>query len=702
MADAASINIPANSDLERRILHYTQRAQEMLMNQFSMREVLAEADRLYMREKNWTKEEWDARLANKFGDAHKFRDITVPIVLPQVNAALGYMINVFLTGYPIFGVSAKPGFEDAAMQMETIIAENQETACWARELIMFFKDGLKYNLHALECEWQQRTVYNIENEISSPNGAKPKKILWKGNVLKHMDLYNTFWDPRVSPAELHIKGEYAGYNEILTRVQLKDLTNSMYGDIPPDLVARVFNSSPAQGVVASGSAPYAYYIPIINPYPAMLQNRSQAFDWMSWATDVKPSGGEINYANSYIKTKVYARIIPSAFGLRVPEANTPQVWKFIIINGSVILLAERQSNAHNFLPIFFGQPLEDGLKYQTKSFATDVEDMQQVASALWNGFIAAKRRLVTDRVIYDPLRIRKEDITSPNPSAKIPVRPGAYGKPVAESVYQFPYHDEQAGSFIQAADLVQKFANLINGQNPAQQGQFVKGNKTKHEYEDIMGHGNSFNQMMAMMTESQVFIPLKVCLKLNILQYQETATIYNKAQNQNVEVKMDELRIAAVQFKVSDGIIPTDKLMSEDEFANALQAIGSSPQIGAAYNIGPLFSYVMMTRGADLRPFEKPQLQVMYEQQVGAWQQAAAAAAKAGTPFNTPMPQIPPALQQQLQSQQSGSQQPPGAPNPAANRGNGASVSPTAAPVSPNTGAQNSNALLSMMPQGVG
>lgn len=679
MADAASFNI-VSPEIERRIILYGQRAQEMLMNQYNMREWFSEADRLYQREKNWTVEEWRARTANKLGDAHKFRDVTVPIVMPQVKSALGYMINVFLTGYPIFGVSAGPQFEDAAMQMESIIAENQETACWAREMMLFFNDGLKYNLHALECEWQQRTVYNVENEAQmGGNNAKLNKTLWKGNVLRRLDLYNSFWDPRVVPSQIHLKGEYAGYNDILTRVQLKELTNSMFGTVAPQTVERAFNSSWGAGNFVTGTNPYGYFIPTINPYPGMMQTRVQAFDWMNWAMDApQRKGGETSYANSYILTKIYGRIIPSSFGLRVPEANTPQVWKFLIVNGQVILLAERQSNAHNYIPIFFGQPLEDGLWYQTKSFATDVEDMQQVASALWNGFIASKRRLVTDRVIYDPLRIREEDINSPNPSAKIPVRPGAYGKPVSESVYQFPYRDEQAGSFVQAADMIVKFANLINGQNPAQQGQFVKGNKTKHEYEDIMGHGNTQNQAMAIMTENQVFIPLKLCIKLNILQYQEADTIYNKNVGADVDVKMDQLRSASIAFKVSDGIIPEDKLMSEDEFANALQAIGSSPQIGQSYNLGPLFSYIMKTRGADLTPFEKSQEQVQYEQQMAAWQQMAQLAIQKGAEFKTPMPQRP--VQQTT-------------PGQAGSGANGMSPGASPAAPGPNTGAQNSDTM---------
>lgn len=687
MPPPTQISIIKNSDQEQRVIHFGMRAQDMMMNQFSLREMFAECDRLYQREKNYTQEEWRARVANRAGDAHKFRDVTVPIVMPQVKSALGYMTNVFLTGYPIFGVTASPQYEDAAFQMEAIIGENQETAQWAREMMKFFGDGLKYNIHALECSWEQKTVFSIEPDMAAPNGAKPKKALWKGNVLRRMDLYNTFWDPRVPPSDICTKGEYVGYNEVMTRVRMKELCNDLFGQVAPATIERALNSQSAAGVQTTGSAPYAYYIPMVNPFPTMYQNRQQSFDWMSWALDLKPGSsgsGTVNYSNSYIVTRLYARIIPSTFGFNVPEANTPQVWKFIIVNGQVVLYAERQSNAHNFIPVFFGQPLEDGLDYQTKSFATDVEDMQQISSALWNGFIASKRRLVTDRVIYDPLRIRKDDINNPNPSAKIPVRPGAYGKPVSESVYQFPFHDEAAGSLIQAADMIQKFANLINGQNQAQQGQFVKGNKTKHEYEDIMGHGNVNNQMMAIMTENQVFIPMKVCIKMNILQFQEDSSIYNRNVNVDVDVKIDTIRAASVNFKVSDGIIPADKLMSEDEFAVALQTIGSSPQLSSGYNLAPMFSYIMKTRGADLSPFEKPPEQIQYEQQMGAWQQAAAMAAQKGAPFSTPMPTAPP-------PQAQGN---PGNPNSS----NGIRSPNTV----PTTGAQNSNALATATPAGTG
>jgi hypothetical protein len=295
--------------------------------------------------------------------------------------------------------------------------------------------------------------------------------------------------------------------------------------------------------------------------------------------------------------------------------------------------------------------------------------------------MASKRRLVGDRVIYDPLRIRARDINDTNPAAKIPVRPSAYGKPVGEAVFPFPYRDEATQTLLDGATRAVQFADKINGQNNPQQGQFQKGNKTKYEYEDVMGHGNTRNQMMAIMTEQQVHTPMKEAIKLNILQYQGDVVLYNREQQTEVQVKSQDLRAAAVHFKVSDGLIPTEEQMNEDEFQTAMQTIGSSPAIASGYNIAPLFTYMMKLRGADLRPFEKSPLQQQWEQQLQSWQQVAEIAIKNGS-NPPPQPQMPQALQKELQqkSQTGGAAPSPTAAAAEATQGAGAAASVTSSP----------------------
>ena len=155
------------------------------------------------------------------------------------------------------------------------------------------------------------------------------------------------------------------------------------------------------------------------------------------------------------------------------------------------------------------------------------------------------------------------------------------------------------------------------------QGQFVKGNKTLQEYTDVMDNANGRSQTESILLEHQVFMPMKQILKLNILQYQGGTTLYNRDKQVAIEIDPIKLRKSVLEFKVSDGLIPSSKLISEENFSVALQSIASSPAIGNGFNIAPMFSYLMKTKGADLTPFEKSPEQLAYEQAMGSWQQLA-------------------------------------------------------------------------------
>jgi hypothetical protein len=164
-------------------------------------------------------------------------------------------------------------------------------------------------------------------------------------------------------------------------------------------------------------------------------------------------------------------------------------------------------------------------------------------------------------------------------------------------------------------------ANMISGQNPVRQGQFVKGNKTQSEFDTVMGNANGRDQLTAIGYETQVFTPLKEILKINILQYQGGTSLYNREKQKQITVDPVALRKAVLNFKVSDGLTPTDKLMDSDTLAVALQQIGTSQVIGAGYNVAPLFSYLMKIKGADISVFEKSPQQQAYEQAMGQYQQ---------------------------------------------------------------------------------
>jgi hypothetical protein len=619
------------------LLEFSKQAYNMLNTSWNIREQMRKIDMAYIREVDQTDEHQKSKVANKYGNTNKFQNITMPVVLPAVEAAVTYQTSVFLTGSPIFGVVGNPEMEDAAMQMEALMEDHQRKGGWIRHLQMFFRDGFKYNFSAVEVSWVDQVVAALDTDPTFAGGkqGKPREVIWSGNQIKRIDPYNCIFDFRVPVTEVSEKGEFAGYTELLSRMALKMFIAQLPNKLV-DNISKAFASGLGGGGVNTSSVS-SYYIPPINTEALVNLNIRQGTDWMAWASASQISS-KIDYKNVYEVTTLYGRIIPSDFGMRVPAPNTPQVWKFVIVNHQVIIYAERQTNAHNRIPMLFGSPLEDGLSFQTKSLAQNVVGIQEVSSAMMNSVIAARRRAISDRGLYDPSRVGEAQINSDNPSAKIPVRPAAYGKPLSEAYYAIPFRDDQSGTIMQEMGSVIKLSDVITGQNPARQGQFVKGNKTQTEYSDVMNNSNGRDQGVSVLLEDQIFTPMKEILKLNILQYQGPSSIYYNSKQTQVTIDPVKLRQSVISFKISDGLSPAAKLISADSFQTALQVIGSSPQIGAGYNISPMFSYLMKTQGAHISDFEKSKEQVAYETAVNQWQSMAQSALQAKQPWNNPQP----------------------------------------------------------------
>lgn len=605
------------------LLQYHHQCFDLQARNWNLRDQMVKIDLAYIRENDFTEDHQRAKIANRYGDSRKFQNVTVPVVMPMVEAAVTYQTSVFLTGHPIFGVVSNPQNMDAAMQMETVIEDQSTRGGWVRELMLFFRDGFKYNLAALEVNWDRTVTAALETDLGfSTTQARPKEVIWEGNSLRRRDPYNLIFDTRVSPAEIYWKGEFAGYTEIFSRIQLKSFINAL-PDKMIDNIVPAFESGLGAAGFSTSAANGGFYIPQINPDAILDRDPRTTTNWMAWA-GIVGSDNKIKYRDMYEVTTLYAKILPSDFGMKVPAQNTPQVWKFVFVNHSVLIYAERQTNAHGYLPMLFSQPLEDGLDYQTKSLATNVTPIQEITSALWNGTIAARRRAISDRGIYDPSRISEHHINNENPSAKIPVRPAAYGKPVSESYYPIPFRDDQSGIMMQESQSLMQFANLITGQNPARQGQFVKGNKTLHEFQTVMSNANGRDQLTSILLEAQIFTPLKEILKINILQYQGGVSLFNRELQREVTIDPVALRKAVLDFKVSDGLTPADKLINSDTLQVAMQVIGSSPQIAAGYNLAPMFSYFIKTQGGRISEFEKSPEQLAYEQAMMQWQQSVA------------------------------------------------------------------------------
>jgi hypothetical protein len=621
MTSLATLKI--TNEVKISVKDYLTRAKAFAYSQYNIRQRMIDIDRSYMRETNLTSENEGAKQANAQGDSTKIQDVSVPIIQSQVESALTYQASVFLTGVPIFGVVSAPETMEQAMQLEAKIDADSVRCGYVQEILDVIRNGLKYRYGAAEVVWDTELEIRNDTDISEKDSIKAAKVEWAGNKLKSLDMYNTFYDIRFCPSEVATRGEFAGYSEIITNLELI----SFFEKDPYALkqLKKEAAESPVQSLVSSiaASDTQSYFIPQISSTHSVTP-RGGGFDWSAWLGLTQAGVKKVYYKDTYLKTVIYCRIVPARLNLDVPSPNTPQIWRFVLINDSVIVAANPVVTYRDMLPILFFVPKKDGLKYQTKSFAEDSLEFQAAASALMASNIAARRRAISDRTLFDPSRVDKAAINSANPSAKIPVKPAAYGKPLNEAVFPFPFRDDQQNIISSEISSLINMANAMQGQNAATQGQFVKGNKTRQEFDSIMANARSKDQVIAMLAEAQFFTPLKELLKFNILANDKGSTsVYSRSQEKFITLDKVAMRRAMLQFKVSDGLIPSQKLLSGDAFGVAMQTLMAAP-IGAEYNVGKIFSYLMKTQGADLSFAEKSEEQKAYEQALGAWQNAIA------------------------------------------------------------------------------
>jgi hypothetical protein len=581
------------------ILQFSRAALASLNGNFNLRQQYLEQDLAYYREQDRTKIELRAKAANTQGNANALRNITIPVVMPQVDAALSYLSDLFLSSYPIFPIVSKPELDEIALQMETLIGDQGIRFGYVPELLMAIRDGLKHNISAVEVDWDRMIVPSITSQpYENITRGTAVDTYYEGNRIKRLDPYNLIVDRRVAPSVNHIHGEFAGYTEMWNRTQLQTFfaANSQF----TMNATKAYESNTASfNLGVSGSD--AYYIPEVNA-KALLVAGFDATSWLSWCGLEQQNA--IAYKGMYEVTTLYARLVPKEFGL--DRGGIPRIYKLVIINRSVLVLCKVQSNAHNFLPIITSQLIEDGLGWQTKSFADNAVPMQQAASALYNSAMESQRRKVYDRLLYNPSAINKADIDNVDSVGRIPIKAQAYGQPLSNAIYQIPYRDEGVASVLAFSRDIADMADMVNGQNRAARGQFQKGNKSRAEFSTVMDRSDSRMATMALFMEHRFFQPLKEIIKLNILQYQLPQTLYNRSVNKPVEIDPSQLRTAAIEFRVADGVLPTSKLIGIDAFQGIMQMAMANPQISQEYDImGMMAHYLQLTGSSWVKDFKR-------------------------------------------------------------------------------------------------
>lgn len=628
---AVNFNLTLSIPQRKLALEYAKNAAERFSSALpNFRGLMEIRDRAYIRQLNMTAKQLDAVRNTLAGKPSMMEDIVVPIIMPQIESSVAYKAGVFLSNPGVFGVVAPPQYMDAAMKFETTLMKQAEKFAWSRNLIRVFRNADKYNFGPAIVDWKSVPVRTLtEGDISQAAQRGKAKIehgSYQGNEIKAIDPYNCFFDPMVAPGDMHTDGEFFGYNELLTRTAFKRLVGGLNLQNTAQLKEAYESGMQNFGSGTGSQAAKDFYIPSINHYFTMdAAARTAVQDWGTWM-GMSEKRGDINYKDKYLITTIYCRACPSDFG---GQGNIPTIYKLKIANWQVVFYAEMLVNAHDYLPALIMTPQDDGLGYQTPSKLDNSMPYQNMASSMWGLTIESARRRVFDRLVYNSHYIDKKDIDPVSSVSRIPIRNAAMlNFEPGKAIFKIPYEDGAPTLGIQASQLISQMADESAGQNKVSRGQFQKGNKTSNEFQTTVDNSNARNQLEAVVIEHQFMVPAKEIIKSNTLQNQAVETIYNRDKNKAVEIDPTELRQAILDFDLTDGVLPSDKLMNPEVMQVFMQTAQALPTITTEYDVLGMFLYWCKLKGAkwinDFRLDEAGQQGALQRfQQVSAAQNAA-------------------------------------------------------------------------------
>ena len=520
-------------------------------------------DKYIMREGDLTGKGVTAKRMAAGGRKDILRNIEVPIVYSKLDSEVAYQVGVFLTGFPIFGVVSSTKYQDQAVMMQALMGRDQQLYDWVGELSLALRDSMSYNLCATETIWH-RQFYTQSAQAGTTN---KQAIKYEGNRIKRLDPYNTFWDRSVKPNEVGAKGSYAGYVEEYNYVACKDFLQGLNDE------HKVFKNISAS--LKSSVNEQLYYRPKIR-----LDTMANDHGWDTFFGFPSVSGHS-NVDGSYEIVTLYSRLIPRDYDIIAPRAGSPDVYKLIYVNDYLVYVERIEADV---LPINLCQPVDYGHGLEDKGFAENLTDLQDVGTALQIARTKTMRRAAGDRALYDPTRIDKQHLLNDGPESKIPVKNSQTQKDLQSAYYRIPFEDSLSGVYANEFNLINRYADDVSGVNQAAQGNFVKGNKTLQEFDTIMTNSRARSQTRSMLLESKLFYRIKETLKENYIKNSISQEVYDRVTRQEVSIDPVELQNAVVEFKISDGLLPSTKLLNADTIQLALQMFSTIPGFAEQYD----------------------------------------------------------------------------------------------------------------------
>lgn len=518
----------------------------------------------------------------------------LPLAWVHLDDMMTYFATTFAPTRGMFYATGNPDDQNGAKQIVTLMNNHATYAGYFREVMQGIYALLKYNVGGFHVEWSKDQGPKI---VKNANGQDTldTQLMWQGNKMHSVDLYNFLSDPNVLMHRLHCDGEFGSTVKMRSYYWLQNAAaNGVY-----------FNCEEALNTF-SGTSPSKYYRePAI--YASFDQDKSGGSNWKAILAgyDYGFAGGGFELATLHIKLN------PTEWGL-IPGTKVQQsqrsryeTWRFTVLNDQYIIDATYMNNIHGWLPYLMGVFNDDSMHLSQKSIAEILEPLSDFSSFLMNTHIKATRKKIWGRTFYDPSAVDLSAIPPGEVAANIPLKPAAQGRDIRTIIM----NDESTDQSQQTIQDLKGVMDVINQFFPTQSlpSQIASIDRAVDSQVSAVMNGANRRQAKAARTmDETVFRNVRTVMYYNIIQYQpDNSDVTDYFTGKNITIDLSQIRNTDLPFIIGQGLKAIDRQAAADALQKIIFALIQAPAAAQGIDLLGLINYWtdMIDIDADMNQF---------------------------------------------------------------------------------------------------
>lgn len=557
--------------------------------------------------------------------------IVPPNSVMYVNCAelSAYLVAVYVAKSTIIEVPDLPNAMHVTAALKDKIGRDSGRHAWALELIKIIQNSVIYNFGAAELRLTAK----------------------RENVLRAINPYNFFYDQSVPPDKIGSDALYAGYTELVTLPTLYRLISASGGqwltDVGKSLISDI-NALERVSYLTSQRSEFigdycagGFGMTLSN---ALVRSANKSNDhtpdWHAVVNDISDVEQRVKLRTSIAKgnyqlTTYYCRAMPEWLGLPAKkyasyngsDSGQIPVWKMYILDHTYLMAVEPVVESHGYLPLMAGQVQVDTAG-DSLTYSESLAPVQVFSAKLNIARIAAMRRALSDRGLYDKSLIESDDINNRSPTAQIPVNGHSMrelGKGIRDAYLHLPFDSSGIAQLMGGIGEVDDFASRISGNNPQMQGAHLPGNRTAGEAQRVNMMGEGRFRVYSILFQQTFMLPFKIQLRSNLSDSTQELTYYDPSTGRKQSVSQAEYAEYEPDFVLADGMMPSTKMISPDMLSSLLTAVIQIPQLQATKDVGAMVDLLARAGGVeDFHKIPPPNPEVLKAQQAAQQAQTSA------------------------------------------------------------------------------